>query len=78
MVVMWNIIYASIGGLLAIAFMAIGYKVLDKITPFDTGKELSGVNEDGGKGNIAVGLAVGGMFIGIGLAVGLVLCTSFM
>ena len=46
--------------------MVLGYKWLDKMTPFNTHEELS-------KGNIAVGLVVAGIFIGLGLAVGLVI-----
>ena len=46
--------------------MYFGYKWLDLLTSFDTGEELS-------KGNTAVGQVVGNLFIGIGVAIGLVI-----
>jgi uncharacterized membrane protein YjfL (UPF0719 family) len=64
-IVVSNFIYASLGALLTILFMVLGYKVLDWMTPFDTSKQL-------GEGNVAVGLVVGSMFVGLGVAVGLV------
>ncbi|MCK4502025.1 MAG: DUF350 domain-containing protein [Desulfuromonadales bacterium] len=60
-----NFTYAILGALLTILFMLLGYKILDWITPFDTSKQL-------GEGNVAVGLVVGAMFVGLGIAVGLV------
>jgi uncharacterized membrane protein YjfL (UPF0719 family) len=60
-----NFTYAIIGALLTILFMVLGYKILDWITPFDTSKQL-------GEGNVAVGIVVGAMFVGLGIAVGLV------
>ncbi len=60
-----NFIYAILGALLTILFMVLGYKILDWITPFDTSKQL-------GEGNVAVGIVVGAMFVGLGIAVGLV------
>jgi uncharacterized membrane protein YjfL (UPF0719 family) len=64
-IVVSNFIYASLGALLTILFMVLGYKILDWMTPFDTSKQL-------GEGNVAVGLVVGSMFVGLGVAVGLV------
>ncbi len=64
-IVVSNFIYAILGALLTILFMVLGYKILDWITPFDTSKQL-------GEGNIAVGLVIGSMFVGLGIAVGLV------
>ncbi len=64
-IVISNFTYAILGALLTILFMVLGYKVLDWITPFDTSKQL-------GEGNVAVGLVVGAMFVGLGIAVGLV------
>jgi uncharacterized membrane protein YjfL (UPF0719 family) len=64
-IVISNFTYAILGALLTILFMVLGYKILDWITPFDTSKQL-------GEGNVAVGLVVGAMFVGLGIAVGLV------
>lgn len=61
-----NFIYAIFGAVFTIAFMMIGYKVFDKITPFNTSKELE-------ERNVAVGIVVGSIFIGLGIAVGLVI-----
>lgn len=77
MVILGNILYALISGALAIGFMWLGYKALDFLTPYDTGKELT-ADEGQPSGNMAVGLVVAGMFIGIGIAIGLVLATSIM
>ena len=60
-----NLVYAVFGALLAIFFMVIGYKVFDKMTPFDTSRQLA-------EKNVAVGIVVGSIFIGLGLSVGLV------
>jgi uncharacterized membrane protein YjfL (UPF0719 family) len=64
-IVVSNFAYAITGALLTILFMVLGYKILDLITPFDTSGEL-------GKGNVAVGIVIGCMFVGLGIAVGLV------
>jgi uncharacterized membrane protein YjfL (UPF0719 family) len=64
-IVVSNFTYAILGALLTIVFMVLGYKILDWITPFDTSKQL-------GEGNIAVGVVIGSMFVGLGIAVGLV------
>ncbi len=60
-----NLIYASIGCMSAIIFMMIGYKILDRMTTFDTCSELE-------QGNGAVGRMVMGIFIAIGIVVGLI------
>ena len=60
-----NFMYAIVGALATIALMMVGYKTLDWLTPFDTSKELS-------ESNVAVGIVVGSMFVGLGIAVGLV------
>jgi uncharacterized membrane protein YjfL (UPF0719 family) len=65
-IVVTNFIYAIAGGLLTIGFMVLAYWLSDKLTSFDTSAELA-------KGNRAVGSMVQGMFIGIGVAVGLVI-----
>ncbi len=64
-IVLSNFIYALFGAFLTIALMVLGYKILDWITPFDTSTQL-------GEGNIAVGIVVGSMFVGLGISVGLV------
>lgn len=61
-----NFCYAILGAVLTLIFMAIGYKIFDKMTPFDTSKQLA-------EKNIAVGIVVGSIFIGLGMAVGLVI-----
>ncbi|MBW2602202.1 MAG: DUF350 domain-containing protein [Deltaproteobacteria bacterium] len=64
-IVVSNFTYAILGALLTILFMVLGYKILDWITPFDTSKQL-------GEGNVAIGMVIGSMFVGLGIAVGLV------
>lgn len=61
-----NFVYAVVGAILTLAFMMIGYKIFDKMTPFNTSKELA-------EKNIAVGIVVGSIFIGLGIAVGQVI-----
>jgi len=60
-----NFLYALFGALLTLGFMAAGFKLFDKMTPFDTSQELASQNT-------AVGIVVGAIFIGLGIAVGLV------
>ena len=64
--ILLNFIYAVLGGTVTLAFMWFGYKLFDRLTPFDTAEELK-------KGNTAVGLAVLGILLGIGIAIGLVI-----
>lgn len=64
-IVALNLGYAVGGALLSIAFMLAAYKVLDRLTPFSTGEELRCRNQ-------AVGMVVAGMFVAIGVSVGLV------
>jgi uncharacterized membrane protein YjfL (UPF0719 family) len=64
-IVVANFTYAVLGALVTIVLMMVGYKVLDWLTPFDTSKHL-------GENNVAVGIVVGAMFLGLGIAVGLV------
>ena len=61
-----NFAYALLGAVFTLAFMALGYMFFDRLTPFDTGVELQ-------KGNVAVGLVVGSIFVAVGIAVGLVI-----
>jgi uncharacterized membrane protein YjfL (UPF0719 family) len=64
-----NSFYAGVATAFALTAMFLGFKMMDRLTKFDTGQELKG-------GNVAVGIAVGGMFIGLGLAIGLVVGLS--
>lgn len=61
-----NFIYVILGGFLTLVFMKIGCSMFNKIVNFNISDEL-------GKGNVAVGLMVMGLFIGIGTALGLVI-----
>ena len=61
-----NFVYAVAGALLTLVFMVIGYKLFDKMTPFDTSQQLA-------EKNVAVGIVVGAIFIVLGIAVGLVI-----
>ena len=61
-----NLGYAIAGVLLTLVFMMIGYKIFDRMTPFNTSKQLA-------EKNVAVGIVVGSIFIGLGIAVGLVI-----
>ncbi len=65
-IVFLNLIYAVCGAFLTLGFMVIGFKIFDKITPFDTSKQLA-------EKNVAVGIVVGSVFVGLGIAVGLVI-----
>lgn len=66
-----NLIYAGCGVVLALMFMLCGYKMFDLLTPFNTGKELD-------EGNISIGIVIGSIFIGVGMAVGLVVGLSLI
>lgn len=65
-IILLNFVYAVIGALLTIGFMVIGYKLFDRITHFNTSRQLE-------QGNVAVGIVVGSIFIGLGIAIGLVI-----
>ncbi|MBW2036270.1 MAG: DUF350 domain-containing protein [Deltaproteobacteria bacterium] len=65
-IMLLNFVYAVGGAVLALLFMIVGYRFFDKITPFDTSKELGG-------GNVAVGVVIGAIFVGLGIAIGLVI-----
>lgn len=65
-IVLVNFVYAILGCTVTLIFMAAGYKLFDKITPFNTHEELA-------KGNQAVGIVVAAMIVGLGIAVGLVI-----
>lgn len=61
-----NFLYAGMGGFLAILFSYIAVKLFSHFMTFSVSQEL-------GRGNIAVGLAVMGIFIGVGISLGLVI-----
>ena len=61
-----NFLYVVLGGVLTLLFMKMGCSMFNKIVNFNISDEL-------GKGNIAVGLMVMGLFIGVGTALGLVI-----
>ena len=61
-----NFLYAICGGLLTIFFMWLGCKVFSHIVNFSIPDELQ-------KGNMAVGVMIMGIFVGIGTALGLVI-----
>lgn len=63
--ILLNFIYVFIGGLLTLFFMWAGARLMSANMPFMLAEELK-------KGNVAVGLAMGGGFIGIGVGLGLV------
>ncbi len=64
-----NFIYAIVGVIIGIFSSVATYKLINKITRFDIPNELE-------KGNLAVGIVVGGIFIMIGLIVGLIIGMS--
>ncbi len=64
-----NFIYAVLGIIVGIISSLSTYKLFNKTTRFDIPKELE-------KGNLAVGMVVGGIFIMIGLIVGLIIGMS--
>jgi uncharacterized membrane protein YjfL (UPF0719 family) len=65
-IVLLNFAYAVGGALVTLVFMVLGYKIFDRLTPFDTSKQLA-------EKNTAVGIVVGSIFIGLGTAIGLVI-----
>lgn len=65
-IILLNFVYAGVGCFITLAFMIFGYWVFDKLNPLDIDKEL-------GKDNRAVGMVVAAIFIGLGIAVGLVM-----
>ncbi len=61
-----NFIYVILGGFLTLIFMKISCVIFNRMVSFDISDELA-------KGNVAVGLMVMGLFIGIGIALGMVI-----
>jgi uncharacterized membrane protein YjfL (UPF0719 family) len=60
-----NVLYACMGGVLTLLFMWLGCRIFSHIVSFSIPDQLA-------KGNVAVGQMLMGMFIGIGVAMGLV------
>ncbi len=63
--VILNLLYAFAGGVLTLIFMWVGWIMLGRLTSIQISQELK-------KGNTAVGMMVMGIFIGMGVAMGLV------
>ena len=61
-----NLIYVATGGLMTLFFMWMGCKLFSHIVSFTIPDKLA-------EGNLAVGMMIAGMFIGIGTALGLVI-----
>ncbi len=61
-----NFLYACMGGFLTLLFMWLGCKVFSHIVNFSIPQQLN-------EGNLAVGVMIMGIFIGIGTAMGLVI-----
>lgn len=61
-----NLLYTCVGGSLTLLFMWLGCKIFSHLVSFNIPDQLK-------EGNIAVGLMIMGMFIGIGVAMGLVI-----
>ena len=61
-----NFIYVMFGGMLTLLFMKFSCTMFNRMVNFNISDEL-------GKGNIAVGLMVMGIFIGVGISLGLVI-----
>ena len=61
-----NFLYAAMGGFMTLFFMWLGCKIFNHIVCFDISEELR-------NGNMAVGMMIMGIFIGIGVAQGLVI-----
>jgi uncharacterized membrane protein YjfL (UPF0719 family) len=64
-----NFLYAIFGVLVGVISAVLTYKLVNRTTSFDIPNELE-------KGNLAVGIVVGGIFIMIGLIVGLIIGMS--
>jgi uncharacterized membrane protein YjfL (UPF0719 family) len=64
--ILLNFAYAAIGGFMTLFFMWMGCKMFNHIVTFNISEQLA-------KGNIAVGLMLMGIFIGIGTGLGLVI-----
>ena len=65
-IIVLNFLYAVLGAVLTIFFMAVAFRVFNRLTPFDTHEELA-------KGNVSVGIVIGSIFVGVGIAMGWVI-----
>ncbi len=65
-IIFLNFIYAILGAVITIVFMAVAFRVFNRLTPFDAHDELA-------SGNVAVGIVVGSIFVAVGIAMGLVI-----
>lgn len=61
-----NLLYTCMGGGLTLLFMWLGCKIFSHLVSFSIPEKLA-------EGNQAVGMMIMGMFIGIGIAMGLVI-----
>ncbi len=64
-----NFVHAILGVLVGVISSVLTYKLINRTMHFDIPNELE-------KGNLAVGVVVGGIFIMIGLTVGLIIGMS--
>jgi len=64
-----NLTYAALCIILGILAMLVGYKLFDKITPFDTAQLLE-------KNPLAVGIFNGALVLGIGICSGIIIGLS--
>jgi uncharacterized membrane protein YjfL (UPF0719 family) len=69
MIMFRNFLYAIAGVMVGVLSSVLTYKLINRVTRFDIPVELE-------KGNLAVGVVVGGIFIMIGLIVGLIIGMS--
>jgi uncharacterized membrane protein YjfL (UPF0719 family) len=69
MIMFRNFLYAIAGVMVGVISSVLTYKLINRVTRFDIPVELE-------KGNLAVGVVVGGIFIMIGLIVGLIIGMS--
>ncbi len=64
--ILLNFLYAAVGGCMTLFFMYMGCKIFNHIVGFNISDELA-------KGNIAVGIMLMGIFVGVGTGLGLVI-----
>ena len=69
LIMLRNFLYAIFGVMVGVISSVLTYKLINRTTHFDIPNELE-------KGNLAVGVVVGGIFIMIGLIVGLIIGMS--
>jgi hypothetical protein len=65
-VIILNLTIAVVGVIIGLGFAILAYKLFDRVTHFSFAKELE-------KGNLAVGMVVCGLFVMIGLMIGLII-----